>query len=350
MKTLLRIIVLALILGAGAYFGLRQAPGNTQGLTLNGNVDIRSVDVSGRVAGRLQTLEVDEGAMVKAGTRLGQLDPKPYEIALRQAQGDVAVAQEAITTAEGNENAARASLQLLRAGYRPEEIEKARAELAAQEAVLVNAQQEFKRQQGLLNNRAVSQQAFDDAQKTLDTQTQVVAAHRAALSMLKAGYRQEEIERAEAQLQAATSAVAEARARHAAALVREEQAELNLADTRLTAPSDGIVTTRIAEPGSMLQVGAPVLSISLRSPIRVRAYVDEIHLDAVKLGMSVNVRTDGGTECHGTVTYISPQAEFTPKTVQTADIRTTLVYRILVTLDPGAEHLNAGAPVTVIIP
>ncbi len=111
--------------------------------------------------------------------------------------------------------------------------------------------------------------------------------------MLKAGYRPEEIERAEAQLQAATSAVAEARARHAAALVREEQAELNLADTRLTAPSDGIVTTRIAEPGSMLRVGAPVLSISLRSPIRVRAYVDEIHLDAVKLGMSVNVRTDG---------------------------------------------------------
>lgn len=347
MKIVLRMMIALILLGVGYYFYADSRADSAAELVLNGNVDIRSVNVSGRVAGRLQTLAVDEGAKVKAGALLGQLDPQPYEIALRQARLDAAVAQESIATAESNVKAAQASLALLRAGYRPEEIDRAAAELEAQEVVQENAQREYNRQVSLLNKRAVSQQAVDQAEKTLNSQKQVVAAHRAALHMMKTGYRQEEILRAEAQLEAATSAAAEAKARHSVALVRVEQAELNLADTRLTAPADGIVTTRIVEPGSMLQAGAPVLSISLRSPVRVRAYIDEVYLDSVTPGMQVKVATDGGTECTGTVSYISPQAEFTPRTVQTADIRTTLVYRILVTLGSGAEHLNAGAPVTV---
>ena len=115
-------------------------------------------------------------------------------------------------------------------------------------------------------------------------------------------------------------------------------------------PADGIVMTRTVEPGTMLQAGAPVLGISLRNPVWVRAYIDEPLLERVQPNMQVSITTDSGSTFTGTVGFISPQAEFTPKTVETADIRTTLVYRLRIVVQDPEGRLNHGAPVSVHLP
>lgn len=322
-------------------------PAESRSLRLSGHVDIRSVNTSFRVGGRLIRLTADEGSPVKAGDLLGELDAEPYRIALKRAQAEESMAKAGVQQAQSNELAARASLDLLKAGYRREEIDQARADLSAQQALLSNAEKELQRQKALWERRAVSEQNYDAADRTYNNLLGVVASTRSRLEMLTNGYRPEEIARAEAQLEAATTAVAEAEARLRSAGVQVEQAQLNLDDTRLSAPADGILLTRAVEPGTLLPAGATVFTISLRHPVWVRAYVDESCLDRVSPGQKVRVLTDGGQSFTGTVSFVSPQAEFTPKTVETADIRTTLVYRLRITLEGECNGLNQGAPVVV---
>ncbi len=352
MKKKLVILLLVLLLAGGGVYAWRAlSDGEGETLSLSGNVDIRSVGLSFRVGGRLQSLKVDEGDAVKAGDEVGSLDSEPYDLALRQAEAEVETCRRAITQAEGSARALGATYDLYRAGYRQEEIDQARATLESQRAILDNAQKEYARQKSLLERNAVSRQAFDEAEKTLRSQTALVAADEAKLAELEAGYRKEEIAQAQAQHEAALTAVEEARAKLAAAEVARDQAELNLRDTKLVAPSDGIIMTRTLEPGSMVTSGATVLTLSLRHPVWVRAYVDEVNLDRIHIGQKVAVTTDGGGRYEGTVGYVSPQSEFTPKTVETSDIRTTLVYRLRIIVEgEGASRLNQGAPVRVEVP
>lgn len=345
-KKILILVIAGLICGAAAWWWM-ESQTETKPLTLSGNVDIRSVNTSFRVGGRLETLCADEGTAVRQGDLLGKLDAEPYEIALQQTQAAVRVAEASVQQAQSNELAARAALELLQIGYRAEEIEQARAELAAQEVLLLNAEKEHKRMESLLTQRAVSEQNYDTAKRNMENLRGIVDAKRARYTLLSNGYRKEEIARAEAQLGAATTAVAEAKARLQSARVQEKQAQLNLRDTQLKAPADGILLTRAVEPGTLLQPGATVYTISLRHPVWVRAYVDEVYLDKIHPGQKVRVRTDGGQAFDGVISFVSPQAEFTPKTVETADIRTTLVYRLRITLSGECKGLNQGAPVVV---
>ncbi len=328
-------IPLILLLGGGAYYACTCMPEEETELRLSGNVDVRTVRASFRVGGRLESLTAEEGSRVTKGEPLGRLDAQPYEIALRQAESNTAVAEAALAQARSNETAARAALALLEKGYRREEIAKAAAELAAQEVLALNAEKEYRRMQGLVRQSAVSEQNLDDAEKEYRSRKAMVDANRAVLEQMQAGYRTEEIDKAKAQLLTATAAVAEAEARCKTAEAQRDQARLNLGDVQLTAPADGIVMTRAVEPGTMLTPGEPVFTISLREPIRIRAWVDAVYLDKVHLGQQVSISSDSGCRYTGTVSYVSPQAEFTPKTVETADIRTTLVYRIQVTIPPG---------------
>ncbi len=353
MKARLLILVLLLVLGLGGYALWRGGTAAEAGapLRLSGHVDIRSVNLSFRVGGRLASVAVDEGATVKAGEELAMLDAEPFTLALRQAESNVESARRAVPMAEKAAESLKATLELRRAGYRQEQIEQARATLEAQQVLLANAQREYERQKKLVEKGAVSLTSFDAAQKNYDSQRALVEVAEARVAELTAGFRPEEIAQAEAQYEAALAAVGQMQAKLAVAEAVREQAALNLRDTVLLAPASGIIMTRALEPGSMVAAGAPVLVLSLREPVWVRAYVDEPFLDRVHPGQKVRVQTDGGRSCEGTIGFISPQAEFTPKTVETADIRTTLVYRLRIVVEgEGVSLLNQGAPVTVEIP
>ena len=128
-------------------------------------------------------------------------------------------------------------------------------------------------------------------------------------------------------------------------------AEVDLSDTRLFARSDGTVITRAQEPGAIVQPGATILTLSISKPMRVRAYIGEPDLTRISPGMAVEVMVDGNLRTYkGTIGYISPQAEFTPKSVETQDLRTDLVYRLRIIVTDPDDALRQGQPVTVRVP
>lgn len=293
------------------------------GLTLYGNVDIREVELAFRVPGRLLALDFDEGDTVTAGQRVAQLDAEPYREALAVAEARVAQAE--------------AILDKLESGARPQEVQRARAAVREAEAAHANAERNYERQRGLLESGASSERVVEAALARRDQTAARLASAREALGLAEEGFRQQEI--------------AAARADLAAARAKREQAETQLADTELAAPGSGTLIARIREPGAMLAAGSAVYSLSLRDPLYVRAYVDEPDLGRLAPGMPVTIHTDSSDEAyHGQVGFISPRAEFTPKTVQTADLRTDLVYRLRIVVADADEGLRQGMPVTVRVP
>lgn len=139
----------------------------------------------------------------------------------------------------------------------------------------------------------------------------------------------------------------EAQAQVKTAEARLQQALTSLRDTEIFAPSDGIILTRVREPGAVVGVGEPVYSLALDTPVWIRAYVDEPSLGQIYPGQKARVLTDSGREYEGHIGFISPQAEFTPKTVETAQLRTDLVYRLRVIVANPDKSLRQGMPVTV---
>jgi HlyD family secretion protein len=324
-RILLALAVVAGIAGFAYWFyWLRPEETRNARLVLYGNVDIRQVDLGFRVAGRSAEMRFEEGDVVTAGQVMAVLDKRPFEDDVRLAEADVA--------------AQTATLEKYEAGSRPAEIAQARALVAERKATLDNAVLVLKRQEELVKRGNVSQQAYDNAlaQKN-EVQAQLQSA-RAALELAVEGFRKEDIAAARANLQMAEARLA--------------SAETNLADTAIAAPADGVILTRIQEPGAIVAAGAPVYTLSLRNPVWVRAYVREPDLGRVHPGMRALVTTDTAPQhpYHGHIGFISPVAEFTPKTVETTALRTDLVYRLRVIVDDPDESLRQGMPVTVTLP
>ncbi|WP_435954493.1 secretion protein HlyD [Dryocola sp. BD626] len=290
-------------------------------LQLFGNVDIRTVNLSFRVGGRLAALQVDEGDAIKAGETLGELDKGPYQNALQQAEANVAAAQ--------------AKFDLVIAGYRDEEIAQAAAQVNQAQAAYDYAQNFYQRQQGLWARRVISANDLENARSSSDQAKATLKAARDKLSQYRTGNRPQEIAQAQASLQQAEAQLAQAR--------------LDLQDTTLIAPSDGTLLTRAVEPGSMLNAGSTVLTLSLTRPVWVRAYVNEVSLNRATPGTEVQIYTDGRPDkpYHGKIGFVSPTAEFTPKTVETPDLRTDLVYRLRIIVTDADDSLRQGMPVTV---
>jgi HlyD family secretion protein len=324
-RILLALAVVAGIAGFAYWFyWLRPEETRNARLVLYGNVDIRQVDLGFRVAGRIAEMRFEEGDVVTAGQVMAVLDKRPFEDDVRLAEADVA--------------AQTATLEKYEAGSRPAEIAQARALVAERKATLDNAVLVLKRQEELVKRGNVSQQAYDNAlaQKN-EAQAQLQSA-RAALELAVEGFRKEDIAAARANLQMAEARLA--------------SAETNLADTAIAAPADGVILTRIQEPGAIVAAGASVYTLSLRNPVWVRAYVREPDLGRVHPGMRALVTTDTAPQhpYHGHIGFISPVAEFTPKTVETTALRTDLVYRLRVIVDDPDESLRQGMPVTVTLP
>lgn len=316
------VVVVAILAIAAVVYGFLsyQQRQNTP-LTLYGNVDIRTVNLGFRVDGRLASLAVDEGDRVQPGQPLGKLDDGPYINALRQAEANVGSAQ--------------AKLDLLLAGYRNEEIAQVRAEVAQRQSAFSYADSFLKRQQGLWAKNATSADALEDARTARNQAQANLQAAKDKLTQYQSGNRPQEIEQARADLAQSQAALA--------------QAQLNLQDTALLAPSAGTVLTRAVEPGTMLSASSTVFTVSLTNPVWVRAYVSEAHLGQAAPGTELAIYTDSRPDkpYHGRIGFVSPTAEFTPKSVETPDLRTDLVYRLRVVVTDADDALRQGMPVTL---
>lgn len=315
--TLIGLIALAIY-----FVGVSRSKTDPDLLLLYGNADIREVQLAFRQPGRILQMTFDEGDTVKAGDRMATLNAEPYREALAAAEAQVLVAE--------------AQLAKLRQGLRPQEITQLRETLKKAQAVEADADINFERQNRLITTGATSQKAFDAAKAASDQAKASVGATKAALSQALEGSRREDLAAAEAQLAAAQAAAA--------------AAKTALDDTELTAPSDGTVIARVREPGSMVNSQSTVYSLSLNKPVYIRAYIGEKDLGRIAPGTAVEIRTDSSSKVYkGKIGFISPRAEFTPKTVETADLRTDLVYRLrIVVADTDADQsLRQGMPVTI---
>jgi HlyD family secretion protein len=315
--------VAAVLLGAAAaWWWFSRTPQNGP-LMLTGNVEVRQVNLGFKVAGRIKDLKVDEGDTITEGRVLAGLEKVYFEdnIAQLKAQRDQA----------------KASLAKLDAGNRPEEIAQAEATVAEREATVANTKIAFDRADELLKRAVGSRKAFDDAQAAYREAEARLNSARQNLRLLRAGSRVEDINAARAQLVE----------REAALQVAERQ----LADAELVAPSQGVVLSRVREAGAIVAAGETVFVLSLTNPVWVRTYVSEIDLGRIKPGMEVNVRTDtpGAPLLKGRIGFISTTAEFTPKTVETRELRTALVYRIRIIVNDSDQILRQGMPVTVAV-
>lgn len=273
-KKIIAIIILILLICAGVYFYLNHKKENPNELTLYGNIEIRQVDLSFQVGGKLSRMLKEEGDTVKKGELVALLDNRDY-----------------------------------RADY-----EKADANVAQTSALKQDAEEKFTRNAPLASDDTISKQ---DYETLLNTKNKSAADYKAAVA-------------------------------------QKNYAQNQLNYTKLYAPDDGIIMVRVQEPGATVAKGQAVYTMAKTKPVWVRAYVNETDLGNIKYGQQVSVYTDTTDpstgkkrEYNGQIGYISPVAEFTPKTVQSTDTRTNLVYRIRVYIYDIDEFLRQGMPVTI---
>ncbi len=321
MKRILIAVVVMLAVGGVSWLAVQRLSAGTPAGRLYGNVEIRQVDLAFNSEGTVLTMLKHEGDAVKAGEVIAELDPATYKSA------------EALSQARHDE--AQGALTKLLNGTRAEDLAQARAAVANAKANQANAQVTFERQQALVQTNAVSHQAVDDARRALDMANAQVALTQAALDEAVNGPRAEDIAIARAQ-------------------VREADAALQLAHTQmertaLRATSDGVVMTRVIEPGTVVLPASAVYSVALTNEAWVRAFVPEPMLARAVPNAVVRVFTDGRPDkpYEGRIGYVSPTAEFTPKTVETPELRTQLVYRLRIRLIRPDDGIRQGQPVSI---
>jgi membrane fusion protein PltH len=312
------------LLAAIAAWRLMQRESAPTHLTLYGDIDLRQVQLSFNNSERIAAVLVQEGDRVKQGQLLARLDTARLEPQLAQAEAQAA-----------------AQLQIvkrLRSGSRPEEIAQARANLQAAQADLANARQQYERWKSAAEisaGRAVRQQDVDNARTAVQVAEARLAVVQKTLDLAIAGPRLEEINENEARLKAFEAQ---------ASVLRQQ-----LKDAQLIAPVDAVIRTRVMEPGEMASPQRPVFSLAITDPKWVRAFISEPDLGKIKQGMAAAIAVDSFVDrrFEGWIGFISPVAEFTPKTVQTEELRTSLVYEVRVFVKDPADELRLGMPASV---
>jgi HlyD family secretion protein len=314
-------ILIILVGGAAGFLYWRSHRPPADRLVLYGNIDIRQVDLSFDNQGRIMQMLVEEGDRVEKGRLLATLDPSRFEDAVRAAEGQLARQRQVVAKLER--------------GSRPQEIEQAKADASAAAATAHDAELVAQRREKLVASDSASQEACDNARATALAAQERLRAAQQMLSLAVEGPRVEDIAAAKAQLQADEANLALAQHR--------------LRDTRLYAPEAGTVLTRILEPGAAVLPNTPAYTLALDDPVWVRTYVSETDLGRVFPNMQAEVTTDSFPDriYHGWVGFISPTAEFTPKTVEAPDLRSALVYRLRVYVKNPDRTLRQGMPVTV---
>lgn len=313
----------ACLLGLAAYlYHAFCQQDNQEELVLQGNVDVREVSLAFRQSDRILEMLAEEGDRVQKGQVLARLDTRELELQLQRLNAEIAAQQ--------------STVDKLHNGTRPEEIRQAEGNLRQAQAAAEHAAGVYQRKRDIYTSIAgISQQELDNAYHDMEAKQATMSVAEAALQEAKAGPRQEDIAGAEAGLQA----------------LRNEQLRYTylLSQYELQAPDDGVIRSRLLEAGDMASPSKPVFKLSLPGKKWVRAYVPETELGRVYEGQQARVYIDSlpGKAIDGQVGYISGTAEFTPKHVQTEELRTSLVYEVRVYVDDADNVLRLGMPATV---
>jgi HlyD family secretion protein len=380
-RRMVLVVVLLAVAGAvtGVTWWLTHDNKTARELVLYGNLDLRQIALPFNNSERIAAVLVQEGDRVRRGQVLARLDTRRLEPQVAQAEAQAAAQRqiverlrtgsrpEEIAQAEAQVAAQRQVVERLHTGSRPEEIAQARANVESAQADAAYARRQYTRLKALKERPQggiVSQQEVDSAKAALDVAEAKLVVTQKALVLAVAGPRKEEVAVAEAQLAATQKTlelavagprqeeVAEAEARLRAAEAQLALLQQQLADTQLVAPVDAVVRTRLMEPGEMASPQKPVFSLAITDPKWVRAYVSEPDLGKVQPGMAASVRVDSFPDRRfdGWVGFVSPVAEFTPKAVQTEELRTSLVYEVRVFVKDPSDTLRLGMPATVYLP
>ncbi len=390
MKKRIRIIIPVFIIASIVlYYKFYHGQSGSAHLLLSGNIDVTDARLSFKISGRLRERPVEEGDKVKKGDLIARLDDTDQKLMVSQAQAnkifyeaalrelEAGSRKEEIRKAHARLEHARFALQELEKGSRDQEIADAKAELerakAGEKMQLSNltlAQSDYNRYEELKNTGAVSLRDLDHYRIQLEKATSAykeakaqVQSAQERLSLRKEGPRQEEIDRAKAALQQAeadyalikegtrSETIEKAKAQVAIAEESLRNAKQQLEYTELFAPFDGVVLSKGAEPGEYLTPGAPVVTIADLDHVWMRAYVNEKFLNRIKIGKEAEVITDAypDRKFKGKIIFISSEAEFTPKTVQTHEERVKLVFRIKIELENPDWELKPGMPADAII-
>jgi HlyD family secretion protein len=282
--------------------GCRGDKGNV--IEASGTIEGTDVNIGTEVAGRVRTLRVDEGARVTAGDTLVIIDDADYQIQLRQALANL--------------EASEAQLRLAEEGWRKEEIVQAEANFSTAEA-------DYKRMKDLLASQSITQKQYDEAYMRYVNAQQT-------FEKLSRGLRKDE--------------VLTFRARRDQAAAQTDQLRKKVRDCSLLAPTSGTITLKAVEPGEFVMVGANLLRLTYLDIVKLTIYVSETELGNVRLGQkaTVTIDTEVGTSFEGTVVYISPVAEFTPKNVQTKEERSKLVFGVKIEVPNPHGVLKPGMP------
>lgn len=320
-KAVLFLAACLLGLAAYLYHALCQQD-NQEELVLQGNVDVREVSLAFRQSDRILEMLAEEGDRVQKGQVLARLDTQELKLQLQRLNAEIAAQQ--------------STVDKLHNGTRPEEIRQAEGNLRQAQAAAEHAAGVYQRKRDIyISIAGISQQELDNAYHDMEAKQATMSVAEAALQEAKAGPRQEDIAGAEAGLQA----------------LRNEQLRYIylLSQYELQAPDDGVIRSRLLEAGDMASPSKPVFKLSLPGKKWVRAYVPETELGRVYEGQQARVYIDSlpGKAIDGQVGYISGTAEFTPKHVQTEELRTSLVYEVRVYVDDADNVLRLGMPATV---
>jgi HlyD family secretion protein len=308
---------LSLTAAAGIAASCR-SPKNTNRIEASGTIEAVEIRVAGKVAGQLAKLFVDEGSRVKPGDVLAEIDHAALDIQLRQAAAGVALAD--------------ARLRLIVSGARPEDIRQAEEGVTQAEAALGPAEGDARRFGDLFSKGSATLKQKEDAEARLTAFRAQLAAAGEMLKKARRLARPEEIQSAKASLEQADAA---------ADLLRKA-----IADCTIAAPAGGVVTRKPVEAGEMIAAGSTIVVLSVLDKVRLMIYVAEDDLGKIKLGQKAEVRIDSFAHraFPGRVIYISPEAEFTPKNVQTKEDRVKLVFGVRIEIENPDGIFKPGLP------
>ena len=322
-KPFIPVIILAL--AAGGWFGWQHlnAKPVSADMKLYGSVDVRQISPAFERSGRILEVLPEEGDSVEQDQLLARMDSRALELQLSRAEAEIAALEQ--------------NLLKLRNGSRPEELARAKAVVNTAQVRLEQARRDERRMASLRKSNAVSPQDYENVQTALRIAQSQQEEAAQALALLEAGAREEDIAMAEAQLNGSRAALA---------LLKHD-----IAQSELRAPTDAVISSRLLEPGDMASPASPVFQLSIVSPKWVRAYASEPQMGRLRPGMGVHIQTDSFPEpVPGRIGSLSAQAEFTPKNVQTEELRTALVYEVRIIAEDAQDRLRLGMPVTVIVP
>jgi len=385
-KRIIIIAFFALLLVVVLFVYLGQRSERSKALEYSGTIEATESRLSFQVAGRVAEIPVDEGQPVEKGQVLAVLDRSEYQARYDQAKANLEAAKAELAGLEvslessrktlpadveryqASVNALKAQQDLMEAGYRAQDVEKAEYNFSALKTAMENAKKNKERFDKLHQDKIISEQEHDNANLQYETALKAYDSARSNLDQFKQGYREEDVRATKAKVAEGEAILKQAKVNLSKIDLNEKQVEaakarmgasdasFKLAETQLgflelKAPYKGIITSRNVEPGEVVTLGQEVFSLADLSTIELKIYVDETEIGKVKPGQEADVSIDTFPDrvFKGKVSYVSPEGEFTPKIIQTHKERVKLVYLVKILIPNAGLELKSGMPADAVL-